>query len=82
MRGDGSRAKSIFSTCSTGENRVTASFRAVLQLLSLGRIERKIVLIDGRPLADLMIDHDIGVTTACRYTVGRLDSDYFVEEDA
>jgi restriction system protein len=47
----------------------------------VGRIERKIVLIDGRRLADLMIDHDIGVTTARRYTVKRLDSDYFVEED-
>jgi hypothetical protein len=31
---------SIFSTYSTGENRVTASFLAVLQSLSLGRIER------------------------------------------
>lgn len=47
----------------------------------VSRIERKIVLIDGRRLADLMIDHDIGVTTARRYTVKRLDSDYFVEED-
>ena len=33
---------SIFSTYSTGENRVTASFLAVLQSLSLGRIERLI----------------------------------------
>ena len=48
----------------------------------VGRIERKIVLIDGRRLADLMIDHDIGVTTARRYTVKRLDSDYFVEDEA
>jgi hypothetical protein len=31
---------SIFSTYSTGENRVTASFLAVLRSLSLGRIER------------------------------------------
>lgn len=33
---------SIFSTYSAGENRVTASIQAVLQSLSLGRIERLI----------------------------------------
>ncbi len=44
-------------------------------------IERKIVLIDGRQLAQFMIDHDIGVTTARTYTVKRLDSDYFVEDE-
>lgn len=32
--------ESIFSTYSTGENRVTASFLAVLKALSLGRIQR------------------------------------------
>ncbi len=48
----------------------------------VSRIERKIVLIDGRQLAQLMIDHDIGVTTARNYIVKRLDSDYFVEEEA
>jgi restriction system protein len=47
----------------------------------VGRIERKIVLIDGKRLADLMIDHDIGVTTARTYTIKRLDSDYFVEDE-
>lgn len=45
------------------------------------RIERKIVLIDGRRLAQLMIDHDVGVTTARSYVVKKLDLDYF-EEDA
>jgi hypothetical protein len=33
-------ATSIFSTYSTGENRVTASILAVLKSLSLNRIER------------------------------------------
>ncbi len=47
----------------------------------VGRVERKIVLIDGTRLAQLMIDHDIGVTTARTYTVKRLDSDYFVEDE-
>jgi restriction system protein len=44
------------------------------------RIERKIVLIDGRRLAQLMIDHDIGVATARAYGVTNLDQDYFEEE--
>jgi restriction system protein len=44
-------------------------------------IERKIVLIDGRQLAQFMIDHDIGVTTARQYVVKRLDTDYFVEDE-
>jgi len=47
----------------------------------VGRIERKIVLIGGRQLADLMIEHDIGVTIARRYAIKKLDADYFVEDD-
>ena len=40
----------------------------------------KIVLIDGEELAELMIDHGIGVATAATYEVKRIDSDYFAEE--
>jgi restriction system protein len=47
----------------------------------VGRIERKIVLIDGRRLADLMIEHGIGVATARTYMVKKVDLDYFVEDD-
>ena len=39
----------------------------------------KIVLIDGEELAELMIDHGIGVATAATYGVKRVDSDYFAE---
>jgi len=46
------------------------------------RIERKIVLIGGRQLAQLMIDHDIGVATARNYVIKRLDSDYFDAEES
>lgn len=45
------------------------------------RIERKIVLIDGSKLAQLMIEYDIGVATAKTYTIKKIDSDYFVEAD-
>jgi restriction system protein len=37
----------------------------------------KIVLIDGAELAELMIDHGVGVTDHKLYTVKRIDSDYF-----
>lgn len=43
-------------------------------------IEKKIVLIDGYELAQLMIDHDLGVNTTATYAVKKIDSDYFEEE--
>jgi restriction system protein len=47
----------------------------------INRIERKIVLIDGRRLAQLMIEHDIGVATARSYVVKKLDFDFFDGEE-
>jgi restriction system protein len=38
------------------------------------------VLIDGRRLAELMIDHGVGVATARTFAVQKLDLDYFDEE--
>lgn len=40
-------------------------------------IHQKIVLIDGKLLASLMIEHDVGVAPAKTYTLKRLDQDYF-----
>jgi len=45
-----------------------------------GQIDTKIVLVDGRTLARLMILHDVGCSPAQTYFVKKLDSDYFVEE--
>lgn len=42
-------------------------------------IDSRIVLISGSRLANLMIDHGIGVTTVASYEVKRIDSDYFEE---
>jgi restriction system protein len=42
--------------------------------------ETKIVLIDGKQLSQLMIDHGLGVTTVNTYEIKRVDSDYFGEE--
>lgn len=42
-------------------------------------IDPKVVLIDGRRLAELMIDFEVGITTARTFHVKRVDSDYFDE---
>jgi restriction system protein len=43
-------------------------------------IDSKIVLIDGELLANLMIDHNIGVSAFASYEVKRIDQDYFIED--
>jgi len=43
-------------------------------------IESKIILIDGDLLADLMIDHNIGVSPVASYELKRIDTDYFTED--
>jgi restriction system protein len=43
-------------------------------------IDPKVILIDGKALADLMIDNNLGTTTTATYPVKRIDSDYFTEE--
>lgn len=46
----------------------------------VSRIEKKIVLIDGEQLTQLMMDYGIGVTEVARYAVKKIDLDYFDEE--
>jgi len=42
-------------------------------------IDVRVVLIDGNRLAQLMIDHGVGVSTVAQYDLKKLDSDYFYE---
>ena len=63
--------KGVFITTST----FTSEARDYVRSL-----DRKIVLIDGERLAELMIDYGIGVTDIATYTLKRIDSDYFEEE--
>lgn len=44
-------------------------------------VDSRVVLIDGTQLAQLMIDHNVGVSTLARYDIKRIDSDYFTEPD-
>ena len=42
-------------------------------------IEKKIILIDGNRLTELMIDYDIGVSTHKKIILKKVDTDYFEE---
>lgn len=62
--------KGIFITTS----RFTDDARSYVALIG-----SKLVLIDGAQLAELMIEHDVGVSTVSLYPVKKIDSDYFNE---
>jgi len=69
---EGERArKGVFITTSSFSNEARDYVK---------KIEKKIVLIDGRQLAALMVDFGIGVNTVNTYEIARVDSDYFTEE--
>jgi restriction system protein len=44
------------------------------------RNETKIVLIDGDQLSQMMIDHDLGVSSTNKYEIKKIDHDYFGDE--
>jgi restriction system protein len=48
------------------------------QALDFARSVERIVLVDGKRLAQLMIDHEVGVTSRT-VRIPRVDSDYFEE---
>lgn len=62
--------KGVFITTSTFSNDARSY---------VGTIEKKIVLIDGEQLANLMVEHNLGVSTVSTYDVKKVDSDYFEE---
>lgn len=43
-------------------------------------IDTKVVLVNGSLLANLMIDHNVGVSLAATYEIKKIDSDYFLDE--
>lgn len=45
----------------------------------IGKIEPKIILIDGNKLVNLMIEYNLGVTIETKYEVKKVDTDYFIE---
>ena len=68
----GQRArKGVFITSSTF-SREASEYAA--------NIETKIILIGGSQLAELMIDHGVGVATEATFELKRIDLDYFTED--
>lgn len=63
-------SKGVFITTSGFAKTATEYAEAVTQ---------KVILIDGGRLADLMIEHDIGVSTTHNIAIKRIDTDYFEE---
>jgi restriction system protein len=45
----------------------------------ISKIDTKIVLIDGKQLVELMIDHNVGVSAVRSVEMKKIDSDYFEE---
>lgn len=43
-------------------------------------IDSKIILIDGQRLAELMIEHNVGVSPVASYEIKKIDTDYFIED--
>ena len=56
---------------------ITSSSFSAEAVAFVATIDYKIVLIDGKRLADFMVDYDIGVTEVSTYKLKRIDSDYF-----
>jgi restriction system protein len=58
----------------------TSNFSPQARSFTSGTENLKIILIDGEQLAQLMIEHDVGVTEESRYIVKKVDLDYFGDE--
>ena len=65
--------KGVFLTTSTF---TPAAKQAVAEIKS----DKRIILIDGAHLAQLMIEHELGVSIAESFVLKRLDTDFFNEE--
>jgi restriction system protein len=64
--------KGVFVTTSTFSSQARDFVR---------HIPQRVVLIDGQQLAELMIEHEVGVRTSRSISFKRLDEDFFTEEE-
>ncbi len=58
----------------------TAQFSKEAVNFASKQLHSKIVLVNGKQLAKLMIDYNLGVSTVATYKVKRIDSDFFNED--
>jgi restriction system protein len=59
---------------------ITTSDFADTAIAYAKKVPQKVILIDGDRLADLMIQHNIGVSKSHSYDVKHVDSDYFDQD--
>jgi restriction system protein len=64
--------KGVFVTTSSFSNQATDFVK---------HLSQRIILIDGQRLADLMIEHNVGVRLSRAIEFKRLDEDFFAEDD-
>lgn len=69
MQGKGVR-KGVFVTTSSFTNDAKEYVKTV---------ESRVVLVDGRLLSELMVDHNVGCSTTQTFHIKKLDTDYFEE---
>lgn len=58
----------------------TSTFTQAAQAAAKNSRSYRIVLIDGFRLAQLMIEHDLGVSIAATYQLKKIDSDFFADD--
>ena len=58
----------------------TSNFTKEAVEFSNNLFNKKIILIDGYKLAELMIEFNVGISTEVTYEIKRIDSDYFLDE--
>jgi restriction system protein len=64
---------------SKGVIMTTSSFAQPALDFAKNLTDRRIVLVDGRRMADLMIKHQIGVSTKQEFVIQRVDEDFFMD---
>jgi restriction system protein len=64
--------KGVFVTTSSFSNQALEFVR---------HLSQRVILIDGEKLADLMIEHNVGVRLNQAIEFKRLDEDFFAEDD-
>ena len=64
----------------TGLFITTAKFSSGARQYADNLLGAKVVLVDGKDLASLMIKHNVGVSTEHVYEVKKIDSDFFMDE--
>lgn len=57
----------------------TSTFTADAQAYA-DSVSPRVILVDGRELAELMLDHNVGVSRSSQYEIKKIDEDYFVED--